>query len=75
MGKAVVLSSIGGLAVLIGAECAWLPGMIVSALPTHISWLYVVLAEILVALIGILAGVLSFHRAAHLDSIDALKHE
>jgi len=55
-----VLSSISGLAVLMfGAGGAWLLGMIVPALPTHTPWLYVVvLAVILAALIGLLAGVL-----------------
>jgi putative ABC transport system permease protein len=76
MGEAVVLSSISGLAVLmIGAGGAWLLGMIVPALPTHIPWLYVVLAEILVALIGLLGGVLTAYRAANLDSIEALMAE
>ena len=60
MGGAVVLSSISGLAVLmIGAGGAWLLGMIVPALPTHTPWLYVFLAEILAAFIGLLARVLT----------------
>jgi len=43
-----VLSSMGGLAgLMIGAGGTWLLGMIVSALPTHPPWLYVLLAEIL----------------------------
>ena len=50
---------------------AWLLGMIVPALPTHTPWLYVVLAEILAALIGLLAGILP----AHLDPIEALRAE
>jgi len=76
IGEAVVLSSIGGLAgLIIGAGGAWLLGMIVPALPTHTPWLYVVLAEILAALIGLLAGVLPAHRAANLDPIEALRAE
>ena len=76
MGEAVVLSSIGGLAgLMIGDRGAWLLGMIVPALPTHTPWLYVVLAEILAALIGLLAGVLPAHRAANLDPIEALRAE
>jgi len=76
MGEAVVLSSIGGLAGLIsGAGGAWLLGMIVPALPTHTPWLYVVLAEILAAFIGLLAGVLPAYRAANLDPIEALRAE
>jgi putative ABC transport system permease protein len=76
MGEAVVLSSIGGLAgLMIGTGGAWLLGMIVPALPTHTPWLYVVLAEILAALIGLLAGVLPAYRAANLDPIEALRAE
>jgi len=76
IGEAVVLSSIGGLDGLIfGAGGAWLMVMIVPALPTHTPWLYVVLAEILAALIGLLAGVLPAHRAANLDPIEALRAE
>jgi len=76
IGEAVVLSSIGGLAgLMFGAGGAWLLGMIVPALPTHTPWLYVVLAEILAALIGLLAGVLPAHRAANLDPIEALRAE
>lgn len=76
MGEAVVLSSIGGLAGLIsGAGGAWLLGMVVPALPTHTPWLYVVLAEILAAFIGLLAGVLPAYRAANLDPIEALRAE
>jgi len=76
IGEAVVLSSIGGLAgLMIGAGGAWLLGIIVPALPTHTPWLYVLLAEILAALIGLLAGVLPAHRAANLDPIEALRAE
>ena len=76
IGEAVVLASIGGLAgLMIGAGGAWLLGAIVPALPTHTPWLYVVLAEILAALIGLLAGVLPAHRAANLNPIEALRAE
>lgn len=76
LGEAVVLSGIGGFAgLLIGAGGAWLLGAIVPALPTHTPWLYVVLAETLAVLIGLLAGVLPAHRAASLDPIEALRAE
>jgi len=74
--EAVMLSSIGGFAgLMMGAGGAWLLGIIVPALPTHTPWLYVVLAEILAALIGLLAGVLPAHGAANLDPIEALRAE
>jgi putative ABC transport system permease protein len=76
IGEAVVLSGIGGFAgLMIGAGGAWLIGATVPALPTHTPWLYVVLAEILAVVIGLLAGVLPAHRAASLDPIEALRAE
>ena len=76
IGEAVVLSSIGGLAgLIIGTGGAWLLGVTVPALPTHTPWSYVVLAEILAAFIGLLAGVLPAHHAANLDPIEALRAE
>ena len=76
IGEAVVLASIGGLAgLLIGTVGAWLLGVVIPALPTHTPWLYVILAEILAALIGLSAGVLPAVRAANLDPIEALRAE
>ena len=74
--EAVVLASVGGLAgLIIGAGGAWLLQIAVPALPTHTPWSYVVLAELLAAVIGLAAGVLPAIRAANLDPIDALRAE
>ena len=76
IGEAVVLSGIGGFAgLMIGGGGAWMLGVIVPALPTHTPWQYVVLAETLAVIIGLLAGVLPAHRAATLNPIEALRAE
>jgi len=76
IGEAVVLASVGGLAgLVIGVGGAWLLHIAVPALPTHTPWAYVVLAELLAAVIGLAAGVLPAIRAANLDPIDALRAE
>jgi putative ABC transport system permease protein len=76
IGEAVVLSGMGGLAGLAaGAGGAWLLGTFVPALPTHTPWLYAVYAEILAAVIGLMAGVLPARHAAGLDPVEALRAE
>jgi putative ABC transport system permease protein len=76
LGEAVALSVVGGTAGLIlGWLCAWLLGALVPALPTHTSWFYALLAEVLAAAIGLTAGVLPARRAAGLDPVEALRAE
>jgi len=76
LGEAMVLAALGGVAgLIIGVGGAELLHLLVPALPVHMPWLYVVLAEILAIVIGLLAGVLPALRAAHFDPIEALREE
>ena len=76
LGEATVLAGIGGAAGLIlGAGGARLLTIAVPALPVHTPWSYVLFAEILAVLIGLLAGVLPARRAAGLDPVEALRTE
>jgi len=76
LGEAVLLASLGGLAgLLAGAAGAWLIAATVPALPVHIAWGFVLLAEVTAALIGLGAGVLPALAAARLDPVEALRDE
>jgi putative ABC transport system permease protein len=76
LGEAMVLAALGGVAgLIIGVGGAQLLHLLVPALPVHMPWLYVALAEVLAVVIGLLAGVLPALRAAHFDPIEALREE
>ena len=76
LGEAMVLAALGGVAgLVIGIGGAQLLHLFVPALPVHTPWLYVLLAEVLAVVIGLLAGVLPALHAAHFDPIEALREE
>jgi putative ABC transport system permease protein len=74
--EATLLGAFGGVAgVLLGTGGAWLLQILVPKLPTHTPIAYVVLAELLAAVIGLLSGILPARRAAQMNPIDALRAE
>lgn len=76
LGEAVVLSAIGGVCgLLLGISIAQLLHAILPALPVHTPWNFVLLAEGIAIIIGLLAGVLPAQRAAKLDPVIALRSE
>ena len=58
-----------------GAGGAWLLEIAVPKLTTHTPLSYVLLAEILVIVIGLMSGSLPARQAALMDTIEALRAE
>jgi putative ABC transport system permease protein len=76
LGEATVLSAIGGLAGLImGLGLASLLRLVLPDLPVHTPWIYVIQAEVLAVVLGIISGILPARRAARLDPVEALRDE
>ncbi|MCB1857882.1 MAG: ABC transporter permease, partial [Gammaproteobacteria bacterium] len=74
LGEAVVLAAFGGMGgLLCGLGTAWLLHAIIPALPVQVSFFYLVLAEGIAILIGIVSGVVPAYRAAALDPLTALR--
>ena len=76
LGEAIVLAAVGGLSGLVlGIGLAQLLHIALPALPVHTPVIYVLLAEVIAVVIGLLAGVLPARRAASLDPVEALRSE
>lgn len=76
LGEAVVLSAMGGvLGLLAGVGGAWLLHAAVPAMPVHTPLSFVLLAEAVAVIIGLLAGVMPARRAAALEPLEALRAE
>jgi putative ABC transport system permease protein len=76
LAEAVVLSGLGGAAGLaLGIGGAWILHGLMPVLPVHTPWGYVLVAEFLAIIIGLLAGILPAYHAAGLNPVQALRSE
>lgn len=73
---AMTLAGIGGLLGLgLGIGLALLTGLLIPALPVSISWFYVILAEAIALLVGLVSGVAPALHASQMDPVEALRAE
>ncbi len=76
LGEAVALSALGGLlGLLAGFGGGQLLRLALPGLPVHTPLQFVLLAEGMAIVIGLLAGVIPARHAARLDPIEALREE
>jgi putative ABC transport system permease protein len=76
LGEAVLLAGIGGIAgLVVGLSIVALVHLAVPAMPANIAPVYVMLAEAIALIIGVIAGVLPARRAATLEPLEALRTE
>jgi putative ABC transport system permease protein len=74
--EAAALAGLGGVAgMLVGIGIAWLLHAIIPAMPVQIDWLYVLLAEAVAVVTGLLAGFAPAQRASALPPVEALRSE
>jgi putative ABC transport system permease protein len=76
LGEAVALSALGGvMGLALGLGLAQIIHLAVPALPVHTPIAFVVMAELLAVVIGLVAGVMPARSAAQLDPVQALRAE
>lgn len=74
--EAMLLSALGGATgLLLALSIAELIHFIVPAIPVHTPWHYVLMAEALAVIVGLVAGVMPARQAAGMSPVDALRAE
>ena len=74
--EAILLSALGGITgLLLALSIAELIHFIAPAIPVHTPWHYVLMAEALAIIVGLLAGVMPARRASGMNHVDALRTE
>lgn len=74
--EGTLLAVLGGSAGLaLGMAIGFLIHVFVPLIPVHTPWSFVVIAEILSMLIGIIAGIIPARQAGKLDPVEALRSE
>lgn len=74
--EAMLLSALGGATgLLLALSIAELIHFIVPAIPVHTPWHYVLMAEALAIIVGLVAGVMPARQAAGMNPVDALRTE
>ena len=58
-----------------GFGIAWLLHTLIPALPVSIEWNYVIMAEVIAIVTGMIAGLVPARRAAIMEPVDALRSE
>jgi putative ABC transport system permease protein len=76
LGEAVTLAAIGGvIGLVLGIGLSQLIRLVFPALPVHTPLSFILLAECLAMVIGLIAGVMPARNASRLNPVDALRTE
>lgn len=76
LGEAMLLAAAGGfLGLFLGWSITLLVHGLVPDLPVYTSWTYIIMAEALAIVIGMLAGVIPANQAARMKPVEALRPE